>query len=170
MINEIWRTIPNHPNYEASNLGRIRRGMNGRVVKQLGSDVRNYQVVTIWTNKKKYTKKVARLVWSAFNDCECDKTVDHIDRNKLNNTITNLRCISNKENLENRTIYREKNKYQITLKDKITIIQNYRMKVWSTWDIAKKYGIPSNYLHTTFQRGSWDKLWKKQQIKDTENI
>lgn len=63
MNNEIWKVIPLYPNYEASNTGKIRRLLNGKELKQAGSDIRNYQVVTLFTNGKKYNKKVARLVY-----------------------------------------------------------------------------------------------------------
>lgn len=167
---EIWKQIPSFPNYEASNTGKIRRALNGHILKQRDIDTRKYQIVCIWYNKKKYTKKVARLVWSAFNGCECNETIDHIDRIKTNNSINNLRCISSKENSKNRTIYNEKNKYNLKDEDKINIIRNYRLGIWKISYIAEKYEIPNNYLFMTFRRGSWDKLWKQQTIEITKNI
>ena len=89
MNNEIeWRAIPSFPNYEASNTGLIRRAKTGDVLKQRDIDMnRPYQIVSIFYNKKKYTKKVSRLIWEAFNDCACGMTIDHIDRNKTNNIV-----------------------------------------------------------------------------------
>jgi len=165
---EIWKLIPSFPNYEASNLGNIRRKLNGRLVKQVGSDIRNYQVVSIYYNKNKFTKKVARLVWEAFNGCPCSQTIDHIDRIVTNNNIENLRCVSQKENSQNRTIYKQKNKYDLTLWDKQLIVKNYRSGVWSSWDIGKKYKVPSNYILTTMKRGTWDKLCNENIITDTK--
>lgn len=170
MNNEIWKSIPSFPNYEASNLGNIRRVRNNRIVKQGQSDVRGYRVVSIFYNKKKYTKKVARLVWSAFNECECDVTIDHIDRNKTNNNIENLRCVTLKEQFKNRGIYKGRNKYSLTEKDKIEMVKKYTNGEWSTWDISKKYGIPSNYFLTIYQRGSWHKLWTKELTENSERL
>lgn len=167
---EIWKVIPNFPNYEASNDGRIRRRLNSKVLRQKGSDNRNYQVVTLFYNNKKSTKKVSRLVWSAFNECECSQTIDHIDRNVFNNNIDNLRCVSIKENCQNRTIYKTKNKYNLSTQDKIDIVTNFENKTWSSWKISKLYGVPSNYILSVMKRKTWHKLCQEQPNKDIENI
>jgi hypothetical protein len=170
MNNEIWKVIPLYPNYEASNTGKIRRLLNGKELKQAGSDIRNYQVVTLFTNGKKYNKKVARLVYQAFNGCECEFTIDHIDRNKLNNNLDNLRCITNRENCQNRTIYKTKNKYNLSKQDKINIVLAYDNGEKSSWKLSREYKVPPNYLLTTLKRGTWHKLCQEQQNQDTENI
>jgi hypothetical protein len=168
MEQEIWKVVPSYPNYECSNLGRIRRLRNERVLKTKSSDIRGYQVVSIFTNKKKYTKKLARLVWEAFNDCECDKTIDHKDRDVLNNNINNLRCVSQATNNENKGIYKEKNKHNLDDDKKRLIITNYRNGIWSTWDIMKEYRIPPNYMQKVISRGSWDKLIWTNNTNNTE--
>jgi hypothetical protein len=169
MNNEIeWRVIPSFPNYEASNTGFIRRKKTEIQLKSRNIDnQREYQVVSLFYNKVKYNKKVARLIWEAFNDCACGMTIDHIDRNKVNNNITNLRCISIADNHKNRTIYKSKNKYNLTDEIKIEIISNYRNGIWTTWDIMNKYNIPSNYITSVIKRGSWDRILWKNNIKNT---
>lgn len=169
MTNEIeWRVIPSFPNYEASNTGLIRRVRNEKVLKSQSVDSRNYQVVSLFYKKNKKTKKVSRLVWEAFNDCECEMTIDHIDRNVLNNHISNLRCVSIADNHRNRTIYKSTNKYNLTDEIKMEIISNYRTGTWTTWDIMKKYNLPSNYISSVIKRGSWDKIVWKNNTKNTE--
>lgn len=154
-----WREIPSFSNYEASNTGLIRRAKTGDILKQRDIDMnRPYQIVSIWYNKKKYTKKVSRLIWEAFNDCACGMTIDHIDQNKTNNNLINLRCITNKENHANRTIYRNTNKYNLTNADRIKIITKYRSGEWTTWYIMNTYKLPSNYIYSVIKRGTWDKL------------
>jgi hypothetical protein len=160
MNNEIeWRIIPSFPNYECSNTGLIRRAKTGEILKQRDIDMnRPYQIVSIWYNKKKYTKKVSRLIWEGFNDCACGLTIDHIDQNKCNNNLSNLRCITNKDNHANRTIYRNTNKYNLTNADRIKIITKYRSGEWTTWYIMNTYKLPSNYIYSVIKRGTWDKL------------
>lgn len=162
-----WRPIPNHENYEASNTGEIRRVRNERIVSQRKKEeLLGYKVICLYTNKKKYTKNVARLIWNAFNDCECEHTIDHIDRDASNNNIENLRCITHSENSRNRNIYsRDSNKYNLTDEIKREIITKYKSGEMSTWDIIHKYKIPSNYIHMVLKRGSWDKL-----INEPDNV
>lgn len=159
--NEIWKEIPSHPNYEASSFGNIRRKRNGKQIKLLDSCSRGYKIAYLFTNKRKYTKKVSRLVWEAFNGCPCGLTIDHIDRNPSNNKIDNLRCITMEDNFKNRTIYKEKNKYNLTIEKKREIVTAFRTGEKSTWKLMKEYGIPLNYLDIVFKRRSWDYLYEQ---------
>lgn len=155
---EVWLTIPTHPNYEVSNKGQVRRAKNQRIVKQ-NEDESGYKVVTIYTDKKYYCRKVSRLVWTTFNDSDCNLTIDHRDRNKQNNNISNLRCISHRDNSRNRDNYSNKlNKYNLTDELKKELISKFRSKEWSTYYISKQFGIQSNYMCMVAKRGSWDKL------------
>jgi len=161
---EEWRPIPYFPNYECSNTGLIRRASNQRILK-LGimETVRDYLVVSIYYNKKKYTKNMGRLVYDSFNECECKQTIDHIDRNPKNNHISNLRCVSHKDNSKNRDNYSNtKNKYNLTDDDKKNIISKLKSGELTTWGIMKEYGIPTNYIHMILKRGSWNKFLNGQ--------
>jgi hypothetical protein len=149
---EEWKTIPSYPNYEASMDGRIRRALNAVELTQRLDD-REYMTVMLYTNKKKYKKRVARLIWSAFNGCECKQTVDHIDRNKVNNNLSNLRCISRSDNSKNRDNYSNKtNKYDLTAEKKVALFKRYKNKEISSYRIFHDYGIPSNYFFEQLKR------------------
>lgn len=164
---EIWKQIPMFPTYAASNLGRIKNIKKDKIMSTGKIDVmRDYQKVCISYKNKPYTKKVARLVWAAFNGCECPETINHIDGNPLNNNINNLECISIKDNCGKKNIYRNKdNKYNLDDDKRREILQKYKNGI-SVWNLAIEYKIPTNYLYTTFKRGSWKHLcWKD----DTEN-
>lgn len=155
---EVWRQIPSFPNYAASNLGRIKNIKRDKIMAQSPVDNRDYQKVCFSRNNKTYSKKVSRMVWEAFNGIECPETIDHIDGDKKNNRIDNLACISNRENCNKQNIYRNKiNKYNLDDTKRKEILTKYNSGV-SVWKLSFEYQVPSNYLYTTFKRGSWNHL------------
>lgn len=160
-MEETWLEIPDFNNYEVSNTGKIRRALNEKELKPQPSDYtphRQYQIVRLWYNKKKYTKKISKLVWETFNKCKCEYHVDHIDNNIHNNKLDNLQCITPSENSKKRSIYRTGNRYGLTTELKMELIKNYREGKITSWDVMKKHGIPTNYFHMIVQRGTWDRL------------
>ena len=94
---EIWEKIKDHPNYEVSNMGNVRslNYLNTGKIKNLKLKItRGYQYVTLNT-KNHY---VHRLVCSAFYG-ESDLQCDHINQNKLDNRLENLRWLDRHNNL-----------------------------------------------------------------------
>ncbi len=63
---------------------------------------KGYYVVGLTHNKKRYSKRLHRLLAETFipnpNNLPC---VDHIDRNTHNNDINNLRWVSYRDNIRN---------------------------------------------------------------------
>lgn len=167
---EIWKQIPMFPTYAASNLGRIKNIKKDKIMAQSRNDaMRDYQRVCLCYKNKNYTKKVARMVWAAFNGCDCEQTINHIDGNPLNNNINNLECISNQENCSKKNIYRKKiNKYGLDDDKRRDIMTKY-LNGTSVWHLALQYEIPANYLYTTFKRGSWKHLCWKEDTGNTQN-
>ena len=167
---EIWKPIPMFPTYAASNLGRIFSIKRNKIVAQKANDAtREYQRVCLSYKNKPYNKKVARLIWAAFNGCECAQTINHIDGNPKNNRIENLECISNQENCAKKNIYRNnKNKYGLTDDIRKEIVKQYLEGV-KIYSLSQKYNLPSNYLYTTFKRGSWNYLCWKNDTENTNN-
>lgn len=167
---EIWKQIPMFPTYAASNLGRIKNIKKDKIMAQKENDVtRDYQRVSISYKNKPYTKKVARLIWAAFNQCECKQTINHIDGNPKNNQINNLECISMKENCMKKNIYRQReNKFGLTDDTRKQIMEEYHQGT-TPYKLSIKYNLPSNYLYMTFKRGSWEHLCWKDDIENIKN-
>ena len=61
-----------------------------------------YYAVSLYKNGKEKKFKVHRLVAQAFlQDWDPDLEVDHIDRNRTNNHISNLRMLTRSQNMQN---------------------------------------------------------------------
>lgn len=102
-MEEIWKTITDLPNHEISNKGRLRNKHTGRVLKtHVGTG--GYENITITYNSEQHFKTIHRLVALAFIPNPDNKLeVNHIDENKLNNTVTNLEWVTRKENIHHGT-------------------------------------------------------------------
>lgn len=114
LANEEWRNIDGYEGlYQVSNLGRV-RGLP--IVTKFGArnkkipyriltptiSKRGYYVVTLHKNGVSKTCTVHRLIATAFIPNPDNKPyIDHIDTNRLNNDVCNLRWVTSKENANN---------------------------------------------------------------------
>lgn len=89
----IWKPIPDFSNYEASNLGTIRNVKTGKIFTRKERESGYIYHVLVGDDNKKHTKGSHTFVCLAFNgkSSSDDMTIDHIDRNPMNNRPDNLR-------------------------------------------------------------------------------
>ena len=104
-MEEIWKEIPDYPDYKISNIGNVMSKKYGDY--RLLSPTQNkygYLRVGLHQNNKTKQFSVHRLVAIAFiPNPENLSTVDHVDRNKTNNDLSNLRWASYKTQNDNRS-------------------------------------------------------------------
>jgi len=94
-MREKWAPFPGHENtHQVSNLGRVRSVMNG--VLRGGTSVDGYLVITL----RKKNHKIHRVIANVFvPNPENRPIVNHKDRNKKNNAVSNLEWVTNRENV-----------------------------------------------------------------------
>lgn len=98
MQEEKWEPIPSlNGRYEASSLGRIRKVSTGRIRKLKPRNTDGYVAITHWVYGHWAYGYLHRLVYEAFHG-ELPEEIDHIDGDKANNAITNLRGCTSEEN------------------------------------------------------------------------
>ena len=88
---ETYKKIEGFDTYEISNFGNI-RNINTLKLRNTYTDKQGFLIVSLHENKKTNTRRLQVLIAKAFIENPENKTcVSHIDSNKLNNTIYNLK-------------------------------------------------------------------------------
>lgn len=156
---EIWKPIKDLPGYSVSNKGRIKKDSTGQIM--VLSKNGGYCRITV-------SKHVHRLVAKAFLKIPEDKNkcwVDHIDGNRSNNNVENLRWVTPSENClsfgyENRIKNRMK-KVKATNSHGKTIIFESRT------DAAKYFGFDDSRIEygRKFKKGKM-KGWTFEKVED----
>ena len=102
-MEETYKKIKGFENYSVSDFGNVRNDKSGRILK--GKLDNGYLRVNLTNNKTEQKKFKHRLVAEAFLlNPENKKCVDHIDNDRQNNKLINLRFATAKENGQNRSI------------------------------------------------------------------
>ncbi len=125
---EVWKPIEGYDHYEVSSFGNVRNKNTGRILK--ASKKGGYLSVGLSSGKPK-TFSIHQLVAKAFiSNPENKLQVNHKDKNGMNNNISNLEWVTNKEN----SIHRSNGVKQTTNQN----LEIYRIDI-NTKEILEKY-------------------------------
>jgi hypothetical protein len=160
---EKWQDISGYEGlYLASNLGRIRNAINGRILK-IWVNQRGYGAVNLHLNKQQKKHYAHRLVFAAFNGFE-PETVNHKNGNKLDNRIENLEPMTRLENFDhaikvlgftNKGVKHGKAKLTEAQVLEIRAISEQVVETMTIEAISKKYGVSRSAITSILKGVNW---------------
>ena len=102
---EHWAPVKGYPDYFVSDMGQVKNRTTGRILKHRLKKT-GYPVVNLYNRNRSKTCTIHRLVALAFipNPNPLCTLVDHIDRNKQNNNVSNLRWCTISTNSRNQGV------------------------------------------------------------------
>ena len=177
MSEEIWKPTYLTEKYEISNLGRVKTVKTG-VIRKLHTGNRGYNTVVLKFDKKQYNVNIHRLVMEAFKPEEKfeGSFINHIDGNKLNNSLENLEWCTHKENMahakEKGLVAKgeDTGTAKLTESDVIVIRQYYNDGLTQTL-LAKIFNVDQSLISLVVSNKLWTHLdWTPRPPKDKRMI
>ena len=150
---EEWRVVTQYPNYEVSNLGRVRRTTYLRSQRSQ----EGYAAVQIYDRNHGVQRKIHRLVAEAgFIGPKPSGVheVNHKDMDRMNPCASNLEWCTRLENSRHswtygnrrNTVARGEKSGNVKLTDhQVVCIRHFR-RIWRQRSIARKFGVSQNAI------------------------
>ena len=175
-MDELWKPVPGHDGYEASNCGRIRsvdrtimrKHADGKVICQPLKGVvlrpveckNGYLYVSIRGRSYQVHRLVAK-VWVAGFMPGLDAS--HNDGNKLNNCATNLSWKTRKANLadqirHNTRLRGERQNGAVLTSEDVTELRSLRAQGWSWRELGMLFGVASTTAKNACTGRTWAHL------------
>lgn len=141
--------IPGHENYIINTNGEIfNKKTNKKISTYIGID--NYEHCVLRKNGKKYRYRVHSLMGKAF--LGRPQVVSHIDNNKSNNKLSNLKASTHKENIQKAY---DENVYTSTYKVEIIAINTKTNEMFdcrSMREAERITGVDRHRIKTFLQK------------------
>lgn len=141
--NEVWKP---YQNYLVSNYGRVRHAVKNNLLKP--SLTCGYLKVRLSYMGLTEDKMIHKLVWELFSDYDMPdniSVIDHIDGDKTNNHIDNLRKISLSENV-NAALYETKTNASAKPVAQYDLNGNFIKEFLSAAAAARELGLDSSTI------------------------
>lgn len=145
------------------------RGYEGQKIKLRGSLCNGYIVHSLKYKGIQKQVRAHQVIWmSVHGEYDKDKfQIDHINRNREDNRIENLRLVTAKENISNQTRYEG----EFTKDDKQNMLLLYNEGTMSMREIAELYGCSKSRVHQIISEtksgldGIAFSKWRQESIK-----
>lgn len=136
---EEWKETERYPGYEVSNLGHVRNIRTKALALTKLTKNGGYLKCYLNIDGKLKTPEIHRLVAETFlsNEYRPGYVVDHINRDRTDNRVGNLRWVSKSENSKNRR-KTEYNKILVTEPSGRVIIFGNAQQVADTYGFARQ--------------------------------
>ena len=162
MNDEVWKSVPDFPMYEASSLGRVRskynRGLAGEFLKGR-ADKDGYLGLTLCRDKQRFSFRLHHIILMAFvgPKPEWAQVGCHNDGDLSNNRIDNLRWDTQKGNIADKFQHGTLARGERNAKAKLTAEQvlAIRADARSNREIAAEYGMDRTQIANIRSRKQW---------------
>ena len=159
---EVWKSIPNFPDYSASNMGRIKRTKAGYRT-YIGKIIAPYKChngyhrVSLYRNRKEYRKRIHSIIMETFIGIKPKGLqVNHKNRIKIDNRLDNLEYVTFQQNMSH-ACAGEKNP---SSKLKSIDVKNIRFlsNIVPQIKIAELYNVTPTNISAIINRKIWNHL------------
>jgi DNA-binding XRE family transcriptional regulator len=158
MIDEIWKPVEDFPDYQVSNLGRIKSVKYGKERFISGSrNPKGYVRIYLRGKIRDRKKFLHVLVLEAFVGPRPEGyEAGHLDNDTENNDVTNLAWVTPSENtLMNYHVFNNSSQAKITLNDAREIRRLYATGGYKQKELAKMYGIAQSAISKIINEIHW---------------
>ena len=156
-----WKILKENENYSINKKGEIKNNITKKILRPSINKDSGYYQIDLWKDNKSRKYTLHRLVASNFiPNLENKPTVDHIDGNRLNNDISNLRWATySEQNSRFNTFGVRSEKIKVININGEELIFN-RIK-----DVAKYFNCNISNISQMLKKGTFGKRGKTRNYK-----
>ena len=156
-----WKILKENENYSINEKGEIKNNITKKILSPSINKDSGYYQIDLWKNNKSRKYTLHRLVASNFiPNLENKPTVDHIDGNRLNNDISNLRWATySEQNSRFNTFGVRSEKIKVINVNGEELIFN-RIK-----DVAEHFNCNISNISQMLKKGTFGKRGKTRNYK-----